>query len=61
MGESQGQQNPILRARSMGIEQALAGLAYDPPIWIRESELYRQAYLRGYNFAAAAILSILPR
>lgn len=62
MAESQGRRkNIILEAHNLGYEQAQAGRPYDPPIWIRQNELYRQAYLRGFNTANATRLSILPR
>lgn len=46
--------NAILSARDLGIEQAVSGADFDPPIWIRQSPLFMTAYTRGYHAASAA-------
>ena len=54
MDESQDRKNRILRACNMGIEQAIAGADFNPPIWIRQSPLFMTASTRGYSAASAA-------
>lgn len=42
-------QSHILSARDLGIEQAISGKPYDPPIWVRGNPLFQIAYTRGFN------------